>query len=59
MSRSQKPELNVQRGVASDPPRGIESIIIQRARGFLCQAWLDADCEFFESLFTKVDAVEE
>ena len=59
MSPSQRPELDPQRGVAGNPPRGIEPINIQRARRFLCQAWLDADCELFESLFTKVDAVEE
>ena len=59
MSRSQRAELNLQRGVTSDPPRGIESIIQQRARGFLGQAWLDADCELLERLFSKVDAIEE
>ena len=59
MSRSQRPELNLQRGVTSDPPRGIESIIQQRAGGFLCQAWLDTDCELLERIFSKVDAVKE
>ena len=59
MPRSQRPELNLQRGVTSDQPRGIESIIQQRARGFLCQAWLDADCELLERLLTKVDAIKE
>ena len=59
MSPSQRPELNLQRGVASNPSRGIEPIIQQRARGFLGQAWLDADCELLERLLTKVDAIKE